>query len=93
MENENVLKSVLFNSADAVIAGFAMWYDIEACEPRIKVVYLEKPEYTAVMEKVWDHFEDRSGNMPRDILYEMKFIVERNEGLLMEEWNEKKALK
>ena len=81
----------LFYSADEVIGGYAMWFDFDAEKPKINVVYLDNPEFTAVIGIKWEHFEEISFNMPRENLFEMKFLVERNKALLINEWNEKKA--
>lgn len=82
----------LFDSADAVMGGFAMRYDIKADNVRLKIIYLEDRKYKAIMEKRIDHMEVTKSNMPHDILYMMKFIVERNEDLIMDEWAEKKRI-
>lgn len=81
----------LFYSADEVIGGYAMWFDFDAEKPKINVVYLDNPEFTAVIGIIWEHFEEISFNMPRENLFELKFLVERNKALLINEWNEKKA--
>ena len=80
----------IFDSADAVMCGFAMRYDIKADNVRLKIIFLEDRMYKAIMEKKLYHMEVAESNMPPDILYMMKFIVERNEDLIMEEWAEKK---
>lgn len=77
--------------ADMIMMGYAMWFDTDASKPRMKVVYLDNPDYTAVMALKWQYFEEESYNMPRENLFELKFIVERNADLIIEEWNEKKS--
>lgn len=83
----------LFNSSNAVIDGFAIWYDTSTDKVTLKIIYLDNPVYKAIMTKVIRHMEVSSSNMPVDILYRMKFIIERNEELLMEEWKEAKNKK
>lgn len=83
----------MFNSSNAVIDGFAIWYDTSADNVTLKIIYLDNPAYKAVMTKIIRHMEVSSSNMPLEILYRMKFIVERNEELLMGEWKEAKNKK
>lgn len=83
----------MFNSSNAVIDGFAIWYDTSADNVTLKIIYLDNPVYKAVMTKIIRHMEVSSSNMPLDLLYRMKFIVERNEELLMGEWKEAKNKK
>ncbi|MBP0984104.1 MAG: hypothetical protein J6A19_10310 [Oscillospiraceae bacterium] len=83
-------REALFNSADAVIDNYAIWYDTKSETVTLNIVYLGNTEYNAIMTKVIRHMEVSSSNMPLDMLYRMKFIVERNEKLVMQEWKEKK---
>lgn len=80
----------LFSSCDMIIDKFAIWNDIAADNVALRLIYLENPTYMAIMIRLLNHIEVSSSNMPLDILYRMKFIVERNEKLLTEEWKRKK---
>lgn len=92
LTEQDILERI-FDSADAVMMGFAMRYDIGADNVRLKIIFLEDRKYKAIMEKKLRHMEVAESNMPPDILYMMKFIVERNEDLIMDEWAEKKRRK
>ena len=94
MENSEPIsdRDELFRSCDIVIDKFAVRYDISADNATLRMIYLENPTYKAIMTKLPYHMEVSSSNMPLDILYRMKFIVERNEKLLTEEWKKKVAL-
>lgn len=80
---------VVIKASDLVLPGFAVQYDVSKDTVTLNVTYLDNTAYQAVMMKIGKHMEVSSSNMPVDVLYKMKFIVERNEQLVMSEWSAK----
>lgn len=79
----------ILNTSDIVLADFAVQYDIDNPVVTLNMTYLCDVKYRAKMIKLGKHTEVSSSNMPVDILYKMKFIVERNEEMLIAGWTKK----
>ena len=84
------VRQKLIEDCHAAMQGFAIWYDVTKPTVTLNIIYLENPSLKAVMTKRIQHLEVDSSNMPLDVLYKMKFVMERNEKQLFSEWKERK---
>lgn len=80
----------IMSMSDIVLPDFAVQYDTGNSSVALDVVYLSDVKYRAKMIKIGKHMEVSSSNMPVDMLYKMKFIVERNEETLIAGWKKKR---
>lgn len=86
----DIKKQTIIEECDAVMQGFAIWYDTSSSDTTLKIIYVENQSYKAVMSKIMGNFEVSGSNMPTELLYKMKFVIERNKEIIESEWTGKK---